>query len=125
MWHVEFDENCFNETFPLSNIDVSTTAFEGFCPSGDCDAMFYMTMVFVGFVSLLASTARVGNSIINLRAVEPRDKSASITILISALSLFALFPSPLIYGALMGKINGFEKEFSRLYLLVTRFILKP
>ena len=87
--------------------------------------MFYMTMVFVGFVSLLASTARVGNSIINLRAVEPRDKSASITILISALSLFALFPSPLIYGALMGKINGFEKEFSRLYLLVTRFILKP
>ena len=31
-----------------------------------------------------------------------QDKSAAITILISALSLFALFPSPLMYGALMG-----------------------
>ena len=89
----------------LSSIDVTTTAFEGFCPSEDCEGMFYLTMVFVGIVSLLSSTSRVGNSIINLRAVEPRDKSASITILISALSLFALFPSPLIYGALMGKLG--------------------
>ena len=47
-------------------------AVEGFCPSEDCDGVFLMTMMFVGLVSLLGSTARVGNSIINLRVVEPQ-----------------------------------------------------
>ena len=53
-------------------------------------------------VSFLGSTARVGGSIINLRVVQPQDKSASLIILISALSLFSLFPSPIVFGALLG-----------------------
>ena len=47
-------------------------AVEGFCPSEDCDNMFYLTMAFIALVSLLASTARVGGSIINLRVIDPQ-----------------------------------------------------
>ena len=47
-------------------------AVEGFCPSEDCENIFYMTMLLVGFVSFIGSTARVGSSIINLRVVEPQ-----------------------------------------------------
>ena len=47
-------------------------AVEGFCPSEDCDNMFLLTMAFIAIVSLLASTARVGGSIINLRVIQPQ-----------------------------------------------------
>ena len=76
-------------------------AVQDFCPSS-CDAMFSITMAFIATVSFLGATARVGGSIINLRVVQPEDKSASLIILISALSLFSLFPSPIVFGALLG-----------------------
>ena len=79
----------------------SLEAVQDFCPSS-CDTMFYVTMAFISTVSFLGSTARVGGSIINLRVVQPEDKSASLIILISALSLFSLFPSPIVFGALLG-----------------------
>ena len=79
-------------------------AVQDFCPSS-CDEIFYITMAFISIVSFLGSTARVGSSIINLRVVQPEDKSASLIILISALSLFALFPSPIVFGALLGECN--------------------
>ena len=47
-------------------------AVEGFCPSEDCEDIFFLTMLLVGFVSFLGSTARVGSSIISLRVVEPQ-----------------------------------------------------
>ena len=76
-------------------------AVQDFCPSS-CDAMFSLTMAFIATVSFLGATARVGGSIINLRVVQPEDKSASLIILISSLSLFSLFPSPIVFGALLG-----------------------
>ena len=78
-------------------------AVEGFCPS-NCDDLFYLTIGVFGLMSLFASTGRVGGTLISLRAVEPQDKSASLVILISFLSLFAFFPSPIIFGAIIGKI---------------------
>ena len=57
----------------ISNSETRISeAVEGFCPSDSCDEMFYVTMIFIGVISLLASTSRVGNSIINLRAVDPK-----------------------------------------------------
>lgn len=81
--------------------DVISGAVEGFCPSSNCDDLFYLTIGVFGLMSLLASTSRVGGTLISLRAVEPQDKSASLVILISFLSLFAFFPSPIIFGALI------------------------
>ena len=63
--------------------------------------MFYLTLVIFATLSLLGSTGRVGGTIISLRAVEPRDKAASLVILVSLLSLFAFFPSPIIYGVML------------------------
>ena len=63
--------------------------------------MYYLTIAIFATLSLLGSTGRVGGTIISLRAVEPRDKPASLVILVSLLSLFAFFPSPIIYGAML------------------------
>ena len=78
-----------------------TGAVEGYCPSNNCESMFYLTLIIFATLSLLGSTGRVGGTIISLRAVEPRDKAASLVILVSLLSLFAFFPSPIIYGAML------------------------
>ena len=58
----------------ISNADGSfiSGAVEGFCPTEDCEEIFILTMMLVGFVSFIGSTARVGGSIINLRVVEPQ-----------------------------------------------------
>ena len=48
----------------------SDEAVLDFCPSS-CDTVFYVTMAFISVVSFLGSTARVGGSIVNLRAVQP------------------------------------------------------
>ena len=61
---------------------------------------------FVGMLTcfaLLGSTGRVGNQLLSLRAVEPRDKSAGIIIMVSLLSLFVFLPSPIIFANIMGK----------------------
>ena len=75
-------------------------AVEGYCPS-NCQQLFYLTLIIFATLSLLGSTGRVGGTLISLRAVEPRDKAASLVILVSLLSLFAFFPSPIIYGAML------------------------
>jgi sodium-independent organic anion transporter len=96
---------------PASNISLSPLeaalaapeeqlALAGHCP-GNCDTKFYLVIGIFATMSLLASTGRVGGTLISLRAVQPRDKSASLVILISLLSLFAFFPSPIIYGAML------------------------
>jgi len=81
--------------------ELPSGAVEGFCPSSNCDDLFYLAIGVFGFMSLIASTSRVGGTLISLRAVEPQDKAASLVILISFLSLFAFFPSPIIFGALI------------------------
>jgi len=93
-------ENSFAS--PAVTDQHSDEAVLDFCPSS-CDTMFYVTMAFISVVSFLGSTARVGGSIVNLRAVQPEDKSASLILLISALSLFSLFPSPIVFGALLDR----------------------
>ena len=74
-----------------------------FCPSS-CDTMLYLTGSLLAIVAFLESTVRVGDSIIVLRVVQPEDKAASLVVLMSSLSLLALFPSPIVFGALLGRI---------------------
>merc|ERR1719341_451561 len=51
--------------------------------------------------SLLGATGRLGGQLVNLRAVEPRDKSASMIIMVAVLSISVFLPSPLVYGRIM------------------------
>ena len=52
---------------------------------------------FVGFV---ISANRLPSLLVFMRAVEPRDKTTAFTFTVSFLSLSALIPGPLIYGAI-------------------------
>ena len=86
-----------------SENDFRHEAVLDFCPSS-CETMYIFTLSLLAIVAFLESTVRVGDSIIVLRVVEPEDKSASLVILMSSLSLLALFPSPIVFGALLGRI---------------------
>jgi len=76
------------------------SAIDGFCPA-DCDGLFYLTLGAMSIISLLGSSTRVGSVLISLRAVDPADKSASLVIMVSLLSMFGFLPSPLIIGKLL------------------------
>ena len=71
------DSSDIPQDLPAPAISKSDSSFisgavEGFCPTEDCEEIFILTMLLVGFVSFIGSTARVGGSIINLRVVEPQ-----------------------------------------------------
>ena len=51
--------------------------------------------------SLIRSLSRVGNVLVALRCVEVRDKSLSFGFQTVFMSLFAMLPSPIIYGAII------------------------
>jgi len=75
-------------------------AVQGYCPS-DCNRIFYTTLGVLMLVTFLASTGRIGTQIIALRVLDPRDKAAAMVIMVSAISLFAFLPSPIIFGEIM------------------------
>lgn len=71
---------------------------DGYC-EGDCNAVGIFFAVF-GLFGLAGSTTRLPGLIVSLRVVEKRDKAASFTLTVAALSLFAFLPSPVIFGAI-------------------------
>ena len=74
-------------------------AYSGYCPS-KCQRQFFIilgVMVFVGFV---LSANRLPSLLVFMRAVEARDKTTAFTFTVSFVSLFALIPSPIVFGAL-------------------------
>ncbi|XP_067138889.1 solute carrier organic anion transporter family member 74D-like [Centruroides vittatus] len=89
--------NCsciFNGTGDTFTTDV----IGGYCPL-DCN-MFLPYMIVLSLSKFMASTSRVGNSLILLRCVNPQDKSMALGTIGAALSAFAFIPYPLIFGAI-------------------------
>ena len=85
---------------PLAHSQPSDSAIAGYCPF-NCSTQFTLVIGLLTAFSLLGSTGRIGNQLISLRAVEPRDKSAGIIIMVSLLSLFVFLPSPIIVASIM------------------------
>eukprot|EP00092_Neocalanus_flemingeri_P019109 GFUD01020699.1.p1 GENE.GFUD01020699.1~~GFUD01020699.1.p1 ORF type:complete len:655 (+),score=122.20 GFUD01020699.1:219-2183(+) len=90
---------------PLSGgvSDPINGAVGGFCPV-DCSGKFYFLVGLLMAMGLLVASSKVGTQLLTLRSVEPEDKSASMILMISVLSLFVLLPSPVIVGSLMDNI---------------------
>ena len=86
---------------PLSPAQEPTdSALAGYCPF-DCSTQFSLFVGLLSVFSLLGSTGRIGNQLVSLRAVQPRDKSAGLIIMVSLLSLFVFLPSPIIVANIM------------------------
>merc|ERR1712079_40959 len=106
-------ENLFrNQKLWWANVDKSTTklgsnnvaelsnvAIEGYCPS-TCQQQFFLLVIVGIILGSMAATGLLPSTLINMRAIRRMDKSASITLSVSALSAFAILPSPLIFGAI-------------------------
>lgn len=74
-------------------------AYSGYCPS-KCQSQFYLVLAVFGLVGFAISANRLPSLLVFMRAVEPRDKTTAFTFTVSFLSLFALIPGPLMYGAI-------------------------
>ena len=67
----------------------------------DCGNVFSIFMGVMFALSILGSTGRIGNALVALRCIDVRDKSLSMAFNVAFLSLLAMLPSPLIYGAII------------------------
>ena len=93
-------------------------AIDGHCPF-DCSRQFTMILGMLTAFSFLGSTGRIGNQLLSLRAVEPRDKAAGLIIMVSLLSLLVFLPSPIIFANIMGNT---EKTFLLNITLLKSFL---
>lgn len=80
------------------NLEEVVDLPSGFCPF-NCN-MFLVYIVVLCFAKLVSSTGRVGNTLIALRCIDPKDKTLSLGVTSCVLCIFAFIPYPLIYGAL-------------------------
>nr|XP_027224102.1 solute carrier organic anion transporter family member 3A1-like [Penaeus vannamei] len=92
-----------NSTMQDDYAPQNTTAFgtvtSGYCPE-PCSTFFYYILLEC-IVKTVASTGRVGNSLINLRSVSDEDKGLALGLLTVFTSLFGFSPGPVIMGAII------------------------
>jgi len=94
-------QSIIDETYnKWSNIPVEE-ATPGWCEVPGCKKSFTYWIIAMGVLSILASTGRVGNVLVALRCVEVRDKSLSFAFQVVFMSLFAMLPSPIIFGSII------------------------
>ncbi|XP_015609207.1 solute carrier organic anion transporter family member 5A1 [Cephus cinctus] len=68
---------------------------------GECKTPYILFMVITCFIQTLACSGKIGNVLVNYRSVEKRDKSFAQGVTLMTISLFALIPGPIIYGAII------------------------
>ncbi|XP_034186309.1 organic anion transporting polypeptide 33Ea [Osmia lignaria lignaria] len=72
----------------------------GIC-SNDCSGPYLLFTVLSCIIQTLACSGKIGNVLVNYRSVDKKDKSFAQGITIMTISLFALIPGPIIYGAII------------------------
>ena len=92
-------ENLQPPTISASSLENIHEAYAGYCPS-TCQKQYYLVLGVFAFVGLIMSANRLPALLVFMRAVDPKDKTTAFTFTVSFLSLFALIPGPLIYGAI-------------------------
>ncbi|CAG0924004.1 unnamed protein product [Notodromas monacha] len=85
---------------PVFDLESLTVASNGFCDEAKC-ANFINYLMLLALIKVVASTARVGNLMITVRAVERRDKSIAVGMTLVFFSLCGFIPTPIIFGALI------------------------
>lgn len=67
----------------------------------DCSRPYLLFMVLTCIIQTLACSGKIGNVLVNYRSVDKKDKSFAQGITLMMISLFALIPGPIIYGAII------------------------
>ena len=77
-------------------------AVNGACPAdSSCNTKFYAVVGGLFLWGMIMSSSRIPNTLVGLRAIDRRDKAASITVSISVLSLLAFLPSTIVIGSII------------------------
>jgi solute carrier organic anion transporter family, member 5A len=76
---------------------VDDSAFTGVCPV-DCQTSLIYFLVVLCAIKFLAGTEGTANFMIEMRCVDTKDKIIVLAISEVAIDLFALFPSPILFG---------------------------
>lgn len=67
----------------------------------DCNRPYLLFTVLTCVIQTLGCSGRIGNVLVNYRCVEKKDKSFAQGITLMIVSLLALIPGPIIYGAII------------------------
>lgn len=67
----------------------------------DCNGPYLLFTILTCIIQTLACSGKIGNVLVNYRSVEKRDKSFAQGVTLMIISLFALIPGPIIYGAII------------------------
>ncbi|CAD7086074.1 unnamed protein product [Hermetia illucens] len=73
----------------------------GLCTAKNCSIQFYAFALFTMFIGWLNSTGKIGNILVNYRAVADKDKAFTQGLTLTVLSLCAFIPGPIIYGRII------------------------
>ncbi|XP_071633694.1 solute carrier organic anion transporter family member 74D isoform X2 [Temnothorax longispinosus] len=79
---------------------ISDTVKAGPCAS-DCKRPYLLFVLLNCVINTLGCSGKIGNVLVNYRSVEKRDKSLSQGVTLMIVSLLALIPGPIIYGAII------------------------
>ncbi|OAD56261.1 Solute carrier organic anion transporter family member 4C1 [Eufriesea mexicana] len=69
--------------------------------TNDCSGPYVLFIVLTCIIHTLACSGKIGNVLVNYRSVDKKDKSFAQGITLMTISLFALIPGPIIYGAII------------------------
>ncbi|XP_066600830.1 solute carrier organic anion transporter family member 74D [Prorops nasuta] len=67
----------------------------------DCQVSYIYFAILSSVIQMLGCSGKIGNILVNYRSVEKRDKSLALGVTLMIVSLFALIPGPIIYGAII------------------------
>lgn len=67
----------------------------------DCRLVYWTFAIFIMVINWLNSSGRIGNILVNYRVVDIAQKPLAQGLALMFVSLFALIPGPILFGAIM------------------------
>lgn len=95
-------EESFEESISVFSIAKTNSASRGPCEV-DCKKELYIFLAVMCFLKFIGATGRTSNFLVSIRCIEERDKSVAIGLGSSMMHLFALIPSPILFGYILDR----------------------
>lgn len=80
--------------------DLTNVLKPGICLKG-CNTVFWIFTIVSMVLNWFGSSGRIGNILVNYRAVATEDKSFAQGLMLMMISLFGLIPGPIIFGRII------------------------